>query len=367
MLFRSNRIKYESNVLFHDKEWKGGLDKAAGYSDRFVIGWSIFLFGLLVGYCYIYLQLSAFIHFYWIMQALLLYWRFFLSPVRHHKFSSAERFMRYRGYLQHGPNIKAHLRDFKYQYFLFIYLLWNFMIFASIMHAAADDYILDTLNNIIYDRGRYPNSLVDSVIPALVVLGIMVNIIGAMLAGKYQVTYPEQQSRKANRKIQQFIMIVVALSFILLFFVAAGLGSVYLDFWATNGDETNWLWLFDDEDPLYHGRATVLIYYLMVYLGCTFVAFLIMLGFTAFELGAVRLMVDRTHETMEPPENNWEFRDTLIRREKADKALIRARKASFIEIITICIMMILGMWVFLYWGGTLIPNEAVNKDRKSVV
>jgi hypothetical protein len=358
--YEIKRIKLESNVLFRDKNWQQGLTLATRYSDRFIIGWSLFLFAILVGFCYIHLKLSAFIHFYWVMQVLLLYWRFFLSPVRNHQFSSAELYMQYRGYLQHGPNVKAHLRDFKYQYLLFIYLLWNMMLFASILHAMSDDFILNTLNNIIYDRGRYPNSLVESVIPALVVLGISINILGAVLAGKYQSTFPEQQTRKPNRIIQQAIMVIVAVSFLMLFLVAANLGTTYSKFWATQGNQNNWLWLFDDEDPLYHGRATIIIYYLMVYLGCTFVAFLILLGFAAFEMGAVRFMVDHTHETMEPTENNWEFRATLLRREKADKALIRARKASFVEIVTICFMMILGMWVFLYWGGTLIANESVN-------
>jgi hypothetical protein len=362
-----DRNHMESKVLFKQSDWQQGIKRAAKLSDSFLTGWLIFLPLLLFGWVFLIVKINQFLYFAIIMEMLLLVWRWKLAPARNHAFPTAEMFMEYRGYLEHGKNIKAHLRDHKWDYLVAVYLLWNAMIIASMIDSVTDPYILTTLNNIIYDRGTFPNSLVDSVIPALLIYGFVTTACGAILTTRYRqrdpttgTDFPPTAEPCSARRTRHILYGVVTASFVFYFVVGALTGPAFDAFWSPQGGQTNWLWIFDADDPLYHGRWTVMWYYLMLYAGCTFVTLLILFGFTAFEFGALRLMVDKTHETMDPPEPNWEFRGTLDRRDKAHRDMNKARKASLFEIGMTCLAMILGMWVFLYWGGTLIPNEDIN-------
>ncbi|MHA1734640.1 MAG: hypothetical protein ACTSU5_22110 [Promethearchaeota archaeon] len=157
-------------------------------------------------------------------------------------------------------------------------------------------------------------------------------------------------------------MILVTVLVSMFFFIGAGIffaPEVSL-FWAPSGNRDNILFLFDDEDPLYHARATILLFYTFVYLGALALGILIMVGISAAEAGLLHVMIRKRREKMEPPEKNWKFSVTLARRDEAHKAKLKARKFSLGEIVVMCVLMIVGMWVFLWWGGTLVPNEGFN-------
>ncbi|MBD3351944.1 MAG: hypothetical protein GF364_10710 [Candidatus Lokiarchaeota archaeon] len=350
--YEIDKINLESEYLFNKPEdIKKGVEMTKN-----IMGKVLAIVSVLFGIAFIPIGLfyrSPFLFLYLIPQLMIILWITLLSPIQHHTFRHDKYYLKYRANLEPGFKFfKAHLRDFKYQYLAVIYLLANAMVFCAIFDAAMlNTRILERMNEIIYDRGNYPDSLITSVLPCLVVIGVGVNVLGASLFRFYKKRDAITDKKIEDPLIRNILLISVILSIILLFIIGAAVSDHFETFFSNSENASNFLYIFDSDDPMYHGRSTTFLFYLVIFSGSLALGFLILLGITTAELALLRIIIRRNKNNMPPPEKNWEFKPVLERREKVRNDKNNARKAALLEIIATTMAMVVGMWLGLWFGS----------------
>ncbi|MHA1792642.1 MAG: hypothetical protein ACTSVI_08360 [Promethearchaeota archaeon] len=345
--YQIDRIKRFSSLYFKERSWEKDVEFTKKAMNYFLIGLSIFSFSVLVLFCYIYLNLYPFLLFYIVVQATLIIWRFFFSPVRYNAFRDMKTFITYRGYLTQGPRLRTQLRDDKYKFLVFIYLFLNMLVLCSIIDAPR---LVPYLNNIIYNRGENPGALLSSLVPAVIVLGFIINIFGAIVGARYKVV-EKPSGRVKPSKVMSLVFITVIVSIFILIFAAIDHPSDMAQFLKPSATNNNWIYYFDQDQPITRSRNAVFTFYGLVYFGATGLAILVILGLTAFETALLHAGQNKHVQHTGSLENNWEYKAARGRQEKMRLDKIKTRKRSLLEIAIMCLSMIIGMWLFLYYGG----------------
>ena len=361
MDYEIDRINLESRELFKNKDIvQKGIERTKNTMNKgMIISIIAFLF-MFPGWGWLKTGYIAWLYF-WISIVLVFsYWKINISPMHHHNFPSDEDYIKYRGFMEQGkPFLKSHLRDNKWKYLLLFYWFLNMCVFIGII---GGEFMTDHYNLLIFDRGNYPDSAVSSVMPALVTIGLGINIFGAFLISKYKKIDPITRKELDDKKGQMIIGVIVLVSFMALFFVGVVNSESMIEFWSAPDVDRNIYPLFDgDVDPLAHARFFLLVYFPVIFLGSLALGFLATIGLTSAELSILHVMKRKSNENMVPPEGVWEPKCLIDRLDKEHKDTNRARKTALIEVLATCLVMVLGMWVFLYWGGEVIENEKVNE------
>ncbi|MHA1339103.1 MAG: hypothetical protein ACTSRZ_04935 [Promethearchaeota archaeon] len=282
-------------------------------------------------------------------------WLIYLSPLEHHQFPHDFYYIKYRGYLEQGFKfIKAHLKDEMHQYLFVLYLTFNLMLIFSVIDPAFfNPWILDRLNEIIYDRGNYPNSLINSVIPPIVILGIFINLIGAFIISNYKVRDPltgKYRTSKDIEKTKRNGKLIVLIS--IMFFVAVSIAFANdLKVFLTPSSGANWISIFDPDDAKFHGRSVAILYYIIIIGGSTLLTFLIYIGISSGELGLIHIIIRKNRESMPIEEKVWEPDFVTERKEKEIVLKNKARKAALFEIIGTNAGIVIGLWPCLWLGS----------------
>ncbi|MHA1734639.1 MAG: hypothetical protein ACTSU5_22105 [Promethearchaeota archaeon] len=81
--------------------------------DKSLVGLSVVLFVGLFCLAFLWKGYAYYAYFFVVVEIMLLYWRFFLSPLRHHNFRDDLQYLKYRAFITQGRRAKAHLRDEK--------------------------------------------------------------------------------------------------------------------------------------------------------------------------------------------------------------------------------------------------------------
>ncbi|MHA1683854.1 MAG: hypothetical protein ACTSUE_23140, partial [Promethearchaeota archaeon] len=358
--YQIDSVKLRSRFYLESEAWARDIPLVKKHMDYFLAGLSIFSFVLLVIFCFVFIGIAAYLLIYIFVQGVLLYWRFAISPVRYHDFPDIKAFIRYRGYLTQGPRLKSQLKDGKYKIIVFMYLLLNGMVFGAMIDSPR---LIGQLNNIIFDRGNFPDpaSQVTTLIPGLLGIGVIVNIFGALLYQKYKRKDPLTGKEIPSSDMKNFILVVVITSFILLFLVGVMFGAESYAFWRPSPTNDNLVYYFiKDDNPLFRTRFCVLVHYSLVFAGGAVLSLLIVLGLTAFETALIHRGTNRDWARREPIERNWEYSGTAMRHEITLKKKINARKRALMEIGMMCLAMVTGMWLFLKWGGEIMGLDWMN-------
>lgn len=355
--YEVDRIKLKSNLYFQGRTVDADIAYAKRVMNYFLIGLSVFAFLFLVGFCAVFLGEFQFLYFYIAVQVLLVYWRFVISPLRYHGFDSDKQFITYRGYLTQGPRLRTQLRDDKYKFLVFFYILWNVMVLCAILDSQN---MLPYLNNVIYDRGAFPDSTVDSLVPALVVLGLIVNLFGGIMYGKYRTIDLATRDEKEDNRMRLLLLALIIASIIILFILAVLNAPAFDAFWQPSPTSENFWNYFDPEQPLSPARLHIFLYYTLTFAGVTFLGLLVLLGLSALETALIHKGTNNNWQRSEPVEKNWEFKTTVDRQEKMRSDKIKTRKRSLIEMGLVNIALVSGMWLFLKWGGEIMGLEFMN-------
>ncbi len=346
--YEVDRIKERGQAYFGGRDGKADVDHAKRGMNRILIGFSIICDLFLVGICYLLSHALAFIFFAIILQLMVIYWRLVMSPLRFHTFASDQQYLQYRGYLTQAQQLKAHWQDGKYKFLVFLYWIADAIVFCCIIDAPNQ---LAYVNNVIYDRGEFPLSTVTSLVPALVVIGIIVNIIGAVVYSKYKKIDRARGLEVEDSKMQQALLGVIIGSVFALFLIGSMNATTFTIFWQPAPGINNPIYLFDMEQSLFAARWNIFWYYGFVIGGSALFGMLILMGFNGMENAFLHVRLNRAWQESAPVEKNWEFK-TVVARQTTD--LIKknkASKSSLREIIVVCMALLLAFWVFLWWGN----------------
>ncbi|MFX0102348.1 MAG: hypothetical protein ACFFCS_22475 [Candidatus Hodarchaeota archaeon] len=352
--YEVDRIKIRSKIYFQGRTVDADIQFAKKTMNLFLIGLSAFAFVFLVLFCAGLLGIFPFVYFYLAVQVLLIYWRFVVSPLRYHGFESDEQFIIYRGYLTQGPRMKSQLRDDKYKFLVFFYILWNLMVLCAIPDAQR---MLPYLNNVIYDRGMNPSSMVDSLVPALVPLGLIVNVFGAIMYGKYRKINLNTRDEAEDRRMRLLLLGIVFASLIFLFIMSVMQAPEFAVFWKPSPGGTNLFSYFDPGQPLSPARLHIYLYYTLTFAGVTVLGLFVLMGLTAMETALIHRGTNNSWNRGEPVEKNWEYKGTLERQEKKERDKIKTRKRSIIEMGLFNLGAVTAMWLFMWWGGEILGSE----------
>ncbi|MBN2150097.1 MAG: hypothetical protein JW839_01500, partial [Candidatus Lokiarchaeota archaeon] len=216
------------------------------------------------------------------------------------------------------------------------------------------------LNNMIYNRGEYPASLVTSIAPALVIVGFVVNALGAAVIAKYQRKERGTGRPLGSRRGTLLLSISVAASIVALFAIGIAFSTEFAAFNEPAPNVNNFLYYFDEDQPLFRARGVIYTYYFLVYAGAAVLALLIMCGLSVMETTIMLGKLNAHRDRSPPVERNWEFKVTALRQEETRRLKIRARKFSLGELLMLCVLAILAMWVFMKWGGEILGIEWMN-------
>ncbi|MBN2152447.1 MAG: hypothetical protein JW839_13425, partial [Candidatus Lokiarchaeota archaeon] len=129
--YEVDRIKELSRLYLGTRALETDLARSGRIMDAFLAGLSAFVFILCVVFCALILGIYQFVLVYAGTQALILAWRFVLSPLRHHGFASRDLLVKYRCYLPQEKQLKAFLKDNSYAILAVLYLVVDVMVFLS--------------------------------------------------------------------------------------------------------------------------------------------------------------------------------------------------------------------------------------------
>jgi hypothetical protein len=355
--FEVDRIKERSRTYIGSRALETDLARSGRIMDVFLVGLSAFAFGMCVVFCYLFLGIYQFVLVYAGVQALIVAWRFILSPLQHHGFASNDLLVKYRCYLPQEKQLKAFIKDNPYTVLAVIYLLVDVMVFLSFFDIPR---MLVHLNNMIYNRGDYPLSLITSLVPALVIVGLVVNVLGAAVIAKFQRKEPGTGRTLGSKRATLLLSVAVVASIVVLIAIGAGSSAEFTAFNKPSPTSDNFFYYFDGDQPLYRARGVVYTYYFLVYAGSAVLALLIICGLSVMET-TIMLGKLNSHWNRSPPvEPNWEFKVTALRHDETRKRKIFARKFALGEILVLCVLAILAMWVFMKWGGEIMDIEWMN-------
>ncbi len=352
--YKIDRIKARSSVYLN-QDWRKDVAFARKATDRMLVGISGFLFVFLVIFCYAILGLFPVLLCYMGAQALLLAWRFLVSPVRYHAMGDDMLFVKYRGYLEHGPRLRALFKDEKYKIATVMYLMLDVMVMFSFTDTTR---MLPYINNIIFNRGEYPDSLVTSLVPALAMLGLAINIIGAAIASRYKVIDKATGTERKSPRVQAVLFTIAMGSIVILIILATGNAPDFAAYFKPAPTSDNWLYFFDPDQPLYRTRLAISAYYILVYAGASVIVLLAIMGLSVLENALLQSGQNRVWNSSMPPERNWEYKGVVARQDKAVKDKVKARKFAFGEILFMSIAVIVAFWPLMY-GGKEIWHDAI--------
>nr|MDO8087228.1 hypothetical protein [Candidatus Sigynarchaeum springense] len=355
--FEVDRIKERSTRYLGSRALETDLARSSRIMDTFLVGLSAFVFFLCVVFCWLFLGIYQFVLVYVGTQVLILAWRFVLSPLRHHGFASKELLVKYRCYLPQEKQAKAFLKDNAYAVLAVLYLVVDAMVFLSFFDMPR---MLVHLNNMIYNRGEYPLSLVTSIAPALVIVGFVVNVLGAAIIAKYQRKERGTGRVLGSKKATLLLSIAVVASIAALLAIGIATSTEFTKFNEPAPGINNFLYYFDVDQPLYRARGVIYTYYFLVYAGAAVLALLIICGLSVMETTIMLGKLNAHWDRSPPVERNWEFKVTAMRHEENTRRKIRARKFSLGELLVICLLAIVAMWVCLKWGGEIMDIEWMN-------
>lgn len=346
-----DRIKARAAAYVEGNRVQQDVARAGRAMDAFLAGLSIFSFCFLVLFCFTVTGALPFLLFYIVLQALVIgFWRLVISPARFHRFGDDALFITYRASLDQLPRFKASLRDEKYKFLLFAYLLLDAMVICAILDAGR---LLPYLNNIIFDRGEFPASTLSSLVPGIVIIGLAVNVFGGIVAARYKIVDPVSGNAFPAPRQARAISVVVLASIIALVVFGSLVPADFAAYVKPSPTSDNFLAYLDMDLPMFRARFVVTVYFGLVFAGGAVLAFLIVVGFTALESALVRHRVTRHWSLAPPAERNWEFAATVARHEQATRDKIAARKRAIAEIGIMCLLMVIGMWFFLKLGGEI--------------
>nr|MDO8113452.1 hypothetical protein [Candidatus Sigynarchaeota archaeon] len=355
--YQVDTINERSSLYFQDRSWEADVKAAKKAMDMLIIGISVFAFCLVFLFCTVYLGIFPFIYLYIGAQWFVLFWRFVISPLRHHAFSSTELLVKYRCYLVQEKRWKAFLKDDKYKILALIYMLLDFMVICSVFDTPR---MLPYLNNIIFDRGEYPLSTITSLVPGVVIIGLVINVFGAILVAKYEGTEKGTGRKIKMPMARNLLLICVIASVIALMILGMSSATEFTAFMKPSPSSESWLYYFDDEQPMFRARLAVFTYYGIVYAGAVFLAFMAVSGLTVMESMLVLGRLNRHWSRTKPVEKNWEFQPTARRQARMIADKIKTRKVALAEIGIFCVGAILAMWLFMKWGGEIMDIEWMN-------
>ncbi len=354
--FEVDRIKERSRLYLGSRAPQADLARSSRIMDTFLVGLSAFVFVMCVPFCAFFLGIYQFILVYAGAQALILAWRFVLSPLRHHGFASKDMLVKYRCYLPQEKQLKAFLKDNSYAVLAVLYLVVDVMVFLSLFDMPR---MLVHLKNMIYNRGDYPAAATatTSLVPALVIIGFVVNVLGGAIIAKYQRKERGTGRVLDGKRATLLLSIAVVASIALLFAIGASSPAEFAAFNEPAPGINNFLYYFDGDQPLYRARGVIYTYYFLVYAGAAVLALLIICGLSVMETTIMLGKLNAHWDRSPPVERNWEFKVTILRNDKTRKRKVFARKFALGEILVICIMAILAMWVCMKWGGEIMGLE----------
>lgn len=361
--YEVDRITARSKVYFGGRDGNADVEHAKKGMNRILIGFSIICDLFLIGIGYLLSNALAFIFFAIILQLMVIYWRLVLSPLRFHTFASDQQYLQYRGYLTQAQQLKAHWQDGKYKFFVFLYWAMDAIVFCCIIDGPNQ---LAYLNNVIYDRGKFPLSTVTSLVPALVVIGIIVNIIGAVVYSKYKKIDRARGIEVEDPKMQQTLLGVIIGSIFALFLIGIMNATAFTVFWQPAPGITNPIYLFNMEQPLFAARWNIFWYYGFVVGGSAFLGMLILMGFNGMENAFLHVRLNRAWQESTPVEKNWEFKGVAARQTSDLVKKNQASKRSLREIILVCIILLVAFWVFLN-GAKDVNGDIVFENPMAII
>ena len=176
-------------------------------------------------------------------------WRLVLAPLRRSTFASKDLLVKYRCYLPQEKQLKAFLKDNAYAILAVVYVLVDAMVFLSFFDIPR---MLVHLKNMIHNRGDSPlsASLVTSLVPALVIVGLVVNVLGAALIAKYQRKQRETGKILGSKRATLLLSVAVVASIVVLFAIGAGSSAEFTAFNKPSPTSENFFYFFDNDQPL---------------------------------------------------------------------------------------------------------------------
>lgn len=355
--FEVDRIKVRSRLYLGARTVEKDLARCGRIMDVFLAGLSAFAFIACVGFCWLLLGIYQFVLVYVAAQVLILAWRFLLAPLRHNSFASRELLVTYRCYLPQEKQMKAFLKDNAFTILAVIYVMLDVFTFLAFFDAPR---MLGHINNMIYNRGEYPSSLITSLVPPLVIIGLIVNVLGALVIAKFQRKEPGSGKVIASKRATLLLSIAVVASIIMLFAMGASAPAEFTAFNKPSPTSDSWLYYFDPDQPLFRARGVVFGYYFLVYLGGAVLALLVLCGLAVMETTIMLGKLNAHWDRSPPVEANWEFGATAARHDDTRRRKIRARKFALGELLVLCMLAILAMWVFMWWGGEILHVNWMN-------
>jgi len=229
---------------------------------------------------------------------LVVFWFFFISPLRTHQLRNKDNkldvklFLKYRGIITPGTSIKKQLSDNRRAFVIFGCFLTSLLIIFSVY----EDYpVLYYLNGVYRSYTGVALNEIESTIPVLVVLMMAANVIGFIAIGSYDKKNKITDENLAKTHIKKIILLITLISFIAInLILAVSNARVASGFWGNANAVTT-----TDTAHFNAAWATFFLYF-FIYLGIAAIGIMILLGLSALEGGYIKMLYRRKIENLPP-------------------------------------------------------------------
>ncbi len=349
-----NLDKYCEEFLKNNIEVRNIVKKTKSLNVKMVIGFIIF--GTIFNY-FSFITLSNDVNYFWYFESItvgiILFWYFFLSPIRTHDlrdkngFKDDKQFQKYRGVITPGQSILNQLKDKRTMYVVFSCLI----IACVSIYSIFEDVEVTRYLNVVYAAYSLPDylsyvdpdfsiSTIPSTIPVILVLFMLANVIGF-----FAISYYERENKITEEKVEKtdfgkIILIGLFLALIVVnLILAIQFGEASGKFWNEDAH-----FLRANSDAAFTARWYTIILYVFIFLGAVGLCILTTLGLSGLEGGYIKMLYRQKIESIPPEEDVWEFTKTKTRHELEKKCFNGTRVYAAIELITVIFLAVWGYW-----------------------